>query len=123
MALAGQDLTGTDQAKQKGAELMADGKWVMTAEDSKRVDLTFGGGAGKGPRDLPNYGKHIYVDDRGGGAARRCAFCGSEEVEAGFGTYGRGFACRSYLCGVCGGTTDLVYQDTVGKYFGTPETE
>lgn len=95
---------------------MADGKWVMTEDDAKRVDLTYGGE----PRyihELPNYGKTRYVDDRSGGAERACAFCGSEDLEEGFGGYGDGFAYDSVRCVRCGGTTNFVYRDEAGKFF------
>ena len=36
---------------------MADGKWVMTEADSKRVDLTFSGSGRPDMRGLPNYGQ------------------------------------------------------------------
>jgi hypothetical protein len=97
---------------------MADGKWVMTDEDMKRVDLTFGGKARQDVRRLPNYGQHIPVDDREGTAAKKCAFCVSDDLMSGFGGSGEGFGYRSYKCRACGGTTDLVYQDDAGKYFG-----
>ena len=63
---------------------MADGKWVMTEADSKRVDLTF---------------------------------CGSDDLQSGFGGCGEGFGYRSFKCRSCGGTTDFVYKDNIGKYF------
>ena len=96
---------------------MADGKFVMTEEDARRVDLTFGGQAGQSLRDLPNYGQHRAVDDRSNDAPLRCAFCGSDDLQTGFGSFGEGFGCRSYKCRACGGTTDLVYKDEAGKYF------
>ena len=96
---------------------MADGKWVMTAEDSKRVDLSFDAPMRPDPRTLPNYGKKKYVDDRDGSAAKRCAFCGSEDLDSGLGGYGEGFGYRTCRCGECGGTTDFVYKDEVGKFF------
>ena len=96
---------------------MADGKWVMTEEDSRRVDLTFSGKPRQDLRRLPNYGQHRAVADRAGSAAERCAFCGSEDLQSGFGGFGEGFGYRSFICRVCGGTTDLVYKDETGKYF------
>lgn len=96
---------------------MADGKWTMTGEDAKRVDLSFSGSAKTDQSDLPNRGKHIYVDDRDGKAERKCAFCGSREVEAGSGGFGEGFGYRTLRCSACGGMTELVYKDTVGKFF------
>lgn len=95
---------------------MADGKWVMTEDDARRVDLSFKGGSRLNLRELPNYGEHRPVDDRNGRAARECAFCGSDDLQSGFGGYGEGFGYRSYICRKCGGTTDFVYRDEVGKY-------
>ena len=106
---------------------MADGKWVMTEEDSRRVDLTFSGSAGQNLRELPNYGQHRAVDDREGiaravddregSAAKKCAFCGSGDLQSGFGGFGEGFGYKSFICRACGGTTDLVYKDEAGKFF------
>ena len=90
---------------------MADGKWVMTEEDSKRVDLTYGGSGLQNLHDLPNYGQHRAVDDRGGKAAAKCAFCGSADLQSGFGGCGENFAYRSFKCRSCGGTTNFVYKD------------
>ena len=61
---------------------MADGKWVMTEEDSRRVDLSFSGSARMNLRELPNYGKGKAVDDRDGNAVKICAFCGSQDLQA-----------------------------------------
>lgn len=96
---------------------MADGKWVMTEEDARRVDLSFSG-SGRDLRSLPNYGQHRAVDDRSGRAGKKCAFCGSDDLQAGFGGCGEGFGYRSFKCRVCGGTTDFVYKDDIGKYIG-----
>ena len=96
---------------------MADGKWVMTEEDSRRVDLTFSGKPRQDLRRLPNYGQHRAVDDREGNSEEKCAFCGSKDMQSGFGGFGEGFGYRSFICRVCGGTTDLVYKDETGKYF------
>ena len=96
---------------------MADGKWVMTEEDAKRVDMSFSGSARLDFRSLPNYRKHKAVDNRNGAAASKCIFCGSEDLQSGFGGCGEGFGYRSFLCRSCGGTTDMVYKDEVGKYF------
>ena len=96
---------------------MADGKWVMKDEDAKRVDLTFSGSAERGMRELPNFGQHLAVDDRDGKAAGVCAFCGSEDLQTGFGGCGDGFGYRSFKCRACGGTTDFVYKDDTGKFF------
>ena len=90
----------------------------MTEEDARRVDLTFSGSGKQDMRALPNYGRHMAVDDRDGKAQVRCAFCGSEEMQAGFGGCGEGFGYRSHKCRACGGTTDFVYKDEIGKYFG-----
>ena len=96
---------------------MADGKWVMTDEDAKRVDLTFIGSARLDLRELPNYGEQKAVDDRDGRAGKKCAFCGSEDLQTGFGGCGEGFGYRSYKCRNCGGTTDFVYKDSIGRLF------
>ena len=96
---------------------MADGKWVMTDEDAKRVDMTFSSSARTDLRELPNYGEQKAVDDRDGRAAKKCAFCGSEDLQTGFGGCGEGFGYRSYKCRNCGGTTDFVYKDSIGRFF------
>lgn len=96
---------------------MADGKWVMTEEDSRRVDLSFSGAGRQDMRELPNYGRHMAVDDRAGDAEEKCAFCGSQDLQSGFGGCGDGFGYRSYKCRACGGTTDFVYKDDIKKYF------
>ena len=105
---------------------MADGKWVMTEEDARRVDLSFSGSARQDLRSLPNYGQHRAVDDRESvasavddreGSAEKCAFCGSADLQSGFGGCGEGFGYRSFICRACGGTTDLVYKDEAGKFF------
>ena len=96
---------------------MADGKWVMTKEDAKRVDLSFSGADRPGLKELPNYGQHKAIDDRSGNAAVKCAFCGSEDLQSGFGGCGEGVGYRCYKCRSCGGTTDFVYKDDTGKYF------
>lgn len=93
---------------------MADGKWTMTDDDARRVDLSFSGSANKNIRNLPNYGQHRCIDNRNGNAQLICAFCGSQELEAGFGGYGEGFGYKSYRCSRCGGTTDAVYKDEKG---------
>ena len=95
---------------------MADGKWVMTEEDSRRVDLSFSGSESTDIKSLPNYGKHEVVDDRSGMAEKKCVFCGSDDLQSGFGGCGEGFGYRSFKCRACGGTTDFVYKDDVGKY-------
>lgn len=96
---------------------MADGKWVMTDADSRRVDLSFSGSGGQNIRELPNYGQHRPADSRDGKIDAKCAFCGSEDLQSGFGGYGEGFGYRSFKCRSCGGTTDFVYKDDIGRYF------
>ena len=96
---------------------MADGKWVMTEEDSRRVDLSYGGSGNNSLRELPNYGKNIAVDNRNGEAPVICAFCGNVELLSGFGGMGEGFGYKSYKCPVCGGTSDFVYKDETGRFF------
>ncbi len=96
---------------------MADGKWVMTEEDAKRVDLSFDGSKRQDLKELPNYGQRRAVDDRVGSAAKKCAFCGSDDLQSGFGGCGEGFGYRSFKCRSCGGTTDFVYKDDAGRFF------
>ena len=96
---------------------MADGKWVMTEDDARRVDLSFSGSGRLEIRDLPNYGQRSAVDDRSGNAEKKCAFCGSDDLQSGFGGCGEGFGYRSYKCKRCGGATDFVYKDYIGKCF------
>lgn len=95
---------------------MADGKWVMTEDDARRVDLSFSGQDRQELKDLPNYGQRRAVDDRAGDAEMRCSFCGSDDLQSGFGGCGDGFGYRSFKCRVCGGTTDFVYKDENGRY-------
>lgn len=94
---------------------MADGRWVMTETELNNVA---GGFDRRDTDNLPNFKEHRQVDNREGGAALVCAFCGHDKLEAGFGGYGEGFGYHSYLCPECGGSTDFVYKDEVGKYFG-----
>ena len=101
---------------------MADGKWVMTEEDARRVDLS-NQAAPLDLRHLPNYGERRVVDDRKGDAPRACALCGSEDLQTGFGGFGEGFGYRSFKCRSCGGATDFVYKDEVGKYFNSIKAE
>lgn len=96
---------------------MADGRWVMTEEELNRVACGFDNTDRQDPRELPNFGERRPVDDRDGKAVKKCAFCGSEDIGSGFGGYGKGFGYRSARCRKCGGITDFVYEDTVGKYF------
>ena len=102
---------------------MADGKWVMKDEDAKRVDLSFEGRDRVDMKKLPNFGKQLFIDARSGDAnnsvygSEKCAFCNSEELETGFGGFGEGFGYRSYKCTKCGGTTNFVYKDEIGRYF------
>lgn len=98
---------------------MADGKWVMTEEDMRRMDSTSAGTMRQNLRDLPNFRKHITIDNSDGKAVIKCAFCGSEDLQSGFGGCGEGFGYQSVLCKECGGTTDLVYKDEIGKFFLT----
>ena len=94
---------------------MADGKWVMTEEDYRRVDLTFSGSGRQNLKELPNYELHKSVDDRKGDAPKKCAFCGSDDLQSGFGGCGDGFGYRSCKCRTCGATTNFVYRDDTGK--------
>ena len=94
---------------------MADGKWTMTDDDARRVDLSFSGSADRRISDLQNYGQHKYVDNRDGNADVVCAFCGSRDLESGFGGLGEGFGYRTYRCSRCGGSSDFVYKDDEGK--------
>ena len=94
---------------------MADGKWTMSEDDAKRVDLSFGESNRQSIRDLENYGKEIAVDNRAGNAKEICAFCGSDDLQSGFGGVGEGFGYKSYKCRMCGGTTNLVYKDEYGE--------
>lgn len=96
---------------------MADGKWVMTEEDARRVDLSHSGTGNQQLHKLPNYRQHRAVDDRESGAVLKCAFCGSDDLQTGFGGFGEGFGYKSFICRACGGTTDFVYKDEIGKYF------
>ena len=95
---------------------MADGKWVMTEDDARRVDLSYSGQGMQGLKELPNYGERMAVDDRGGDAEMKCSFCGSDDLQSGFGGCGDGFGYRSFKCRRCGGTTDFVYKDETGRY-------
>ena len=96
---------------------MADGKWVMTEDDSRRVDLSHKESNDLNLRALPNYGQQCAVDNRSGDAELKCALCGSDNLQTGFGGYGEGFGYKSYKCRACGGTTDFVHKDEIGKYF------
>ena len=70
---------------------MADGRWSMT---EKELNNTATGFRGRNHEKLPNYKKHRKVDNRDGNAPRVCAFCGSENLEEGFGGYAPGFSTR-----------------------------
>ena len=94
---------------------MADGKWKMTDEDAKRVDLSFSKSERLELKSLPNFGKHLYIDNRKNDAALKCAFCNSTELESGFGGLGDGFGYKSYKCTKCGAATDFVYRDEEGR--------
>jgi hypothetical protein len=96
---------------------MADGKWVMTEDDARRVDLSHEEQNITDLRKLPNYGQHRAVDDRRGDAKLKCAFCGSEDLQTGFGGCGEGFGYKSFKCRACGGTSDFVFKDEHGKFF------
>ena len=80
---------------------MADGRWVMTENELNNVVSGF---KETDIEALPNAGKNIAIDVRGGSgdACSRemeyneiCAFCGSDTMRLGFGKYGQGFGCRS----------------------------
>ena len=96
---------------------MADGKWVMTEDDARRVDLSHEEKSITDLRKLPNYGQQRAVDDRRGDAELKCAFCGSGDLQTGFGGCGEGFGYRSFKCMACGGTSDFVFRDEHGKFF------
>ena len=96
---------------------MADGRWVMTEEELNRTVCGFGSRKQVNMRELPYYGKHLTADDRDGKAPQTCAFCGSKELITGLGGYGEGFGYRAARCRACGGTTDFVYKDEVGRCY------
>lgn len=73
---------------EKGCVNMADGRWVMTDNE---LNSTACGFERRDIDSLPNFGKHIKVDNRDGSAER--------------------------VCSDCGGTTDFVEKDEVGKFF------
>lgn len=93
---------------------MADGRWVMTENELRNVA---GGFDRRDMESLPNYKQHKQVDNRDGNAEKTCAFCGSTNLRSGFGGYGEGFGYLSSQCDDCGGSTDFVFKDEVGKYF------
>lgn len=73
---------------------MADGRWVMTENELNSVVSGF---KETDAEALPNEGKHLPVDVRGGsgdacnremGYNEVCAFCGSDKMRVGFGKYG-----------------------------------
>lgn len=94
---------------------MADGKWTMTYEDAKRVDLSFNKTESIDLRSLQNFGKNLFIDNRNNEAELKCAFCNSNDLQSGFGGLGDGFGYKSYKCTKCGGTTDFVYKDDEGS--------
>ena len=83
---------------------MADGRWSMT---EKELNNTATGFRGRDHEKLPNYKKHRKVDNRDGNAPKICAFCGSENLEEGFGGYAPGFQYKGAFCNDCGGSTDV----------------
>ena len=93
---------------------MADGRWTMTKTE---LDSVACGMNAVETVDRPHHGEHRAVDDRDGKAEKACAFCGSGELEGGFGGYGKGFIYRSMRCGKCGGITDFVSKDEVRRFF------
>ena len=88
----------------------------MTEEDAKRVDLSYKDANTLKLRDLPNYRQQKTVDNRMGNADLKCAFCGTADLLSGFGGCGEGFGYKSFKCRNCGGTTDFVYKDDMGRY-------
>jgi len=89
----------------------------MNEDDARRVDLSFEKSNTMNLRDLPNYGQQKPVDNRSGNAKLKCALCGLGDLQSGFGGCGDGFGYKSYKCRSCGGTTDFVYKDEIGKFF------
>lgn len=92
---------------------MADGRWVMTNEELDGVVCNMNE---QTVTKLPHHGEHRPVDNRNRTAPQVCAFCGSDNLQGGFGGYGDGFGYQSFKCKECGGTTDFVYQDDVGHF-------
>ena len=67
---------------------MADGRWTMTEEELNRVVT---GMRTDRRGDLPNHGMHRQIDARPGTAPEQCcAFCGSADLQTGFGGSGDG---------------------------------
>ena len=94
---------------------MADGRWTMTEEELNRVVT---GMRTDRRGDLPNHGMHRQIDARPGTAPEQCcAFCGSADLQTGFGGSGDGLGYHSALCRQCGGFTDFVYRDDHHKFF------
>ncbi len=93
---------------------MADGRWSMT---EKELNNTATGFRGRDHEKLPNYKKHRKVDNRDGNAPKICAFCGSENLEEGFGGYALGFQYKGAFCNDCGGSTDFVFRDDEHRFF------
>lgn len=86
---------------------MADGRWVMTKEELDGVVCSMNE---QTVTELPNYGKHYAIDNRDKQAEMVCAFCGSKDLQGGFGGYGEGYGYNSFRCKECGGTTDFYYK-------------
>lgn len=93
---------------------MADGRWVMTTDELNSVVCTMNE---RTVDQLPNYRKHVQVDNRKGDAQRVCGFCGSAKITEGLGGYGEGYGYTAVRCSDCGGITDFVYKDEVSKFF------
>ena len=93
---------------------MADGRWVMTNEELNNVVCTMNE---RTADKLPNFRQHRQVDNRDGKSEKLCAFCGGTNLMEGLGGYGDGYGYRGMRCNDCGGITDFVYKDDVGRYF------
>lgn len=97
---------------------MADGRWVMTREELNKVA---GGMEVPTGEALPHDGEERAVDFRGREYGdtedHRCAFCGSSDVQEGFGGYGPGLAYESVRCRVCGGRTKFILKDEDHRFF------
>lgn len=93
---------------------MADGRWVMTQDELNRVA---GGMDFPSGEPLSHEGEEQAVDARDGLKEHRCAFCGSTDVQEGFGGYGPGLSYESVRCPVCGGRTKFILKDEYHRYF------